>query len=190
MNVFSNLATAFEQAAITGGKTPCWLLFNRSNGVYYGCAQYDKEHAFDEDYFYVIEAEMDVVYDTVVGTYPDYTIEAKADQPQEIDEAMLNSLTRSNITERYPLETQVNNMSAVLLLLAEKVGLKDDPLVVALQDQVDEIADILQNNKLRKAGYQNNDAFTYLTTEQRAQAENSKYAGGLHELMGPRVVNA
>jgi hypothetical protein len=185
----ATLTGAFAQApSIVGGKVKVWLIFNRANGVYWGFAQYDDDHAFDEDYFVLVEAEMDATYEGVVGTYPDYKIMAKADMPQEIDEAMLNAMTSANIEARYPVTKQINNLSAVVLLLAQTAGLQDNELVMALQEQVDEIADILRNNSLRKQGYAGNDAFKYVTTDERARAENSKYEGGLHELMGPRTV--
>lgn len=189
MNVYSNLLEAFQSAtSVTGGKTLALLLFNKSNGVFFGVTQYDPDHAIDQDYFWVVEDEIDVVYDDVVGTYPDYQIVAKADQPQVIQEAYLNAVASDSITSRFPLPAQVNTIAAALLAIAEAAGLKELPAVVDLQTQVDEIADILKNNSLRKAGYANNSAFTYLTTEEEASAENAKYAGGLHELMGPRTV--
>lgn len=184
---FKNEIVAALNPAETG-KVRTYLLFNRANGVFYGHASWHENHGFSEDYFYVADVMFDQENEIVVGTYPDYKIELQVERPQPIYEDFLNELTSQSITERYSIPNQINNIAAVVLLLAKQAGLEKDPLVETLNLQVAEIADFVRNNQLRKAGYKNNSAFEYVTTEQAIARENAKVEGGLYEVLGPRDI--
>lgn len=186
MSFTSELVTAMTPPE--PGKSKFYLLFNRANGAFYGFASWHEEHGFNPDYFVIVEEMFDPDNETVVGTYPDYKIELQVEQPQPIFEDFLNELTAQSITERYSIPTQINNIAAVVALIAERAGMGDEPLVQTLQDQIAEISDFVRNNQLRKAGYKNNPAFQYVSTEQAIAEENAKVEGGLYEVLGPRDI--
>lgn len=185
------LVKTFQDAAV-GLLVPqkVFLLFNKVSGTFISWAGWHEPHGIDPNLFDIaVEESFCESTQTVIGKYPDHQVVEIADQPQQVGEGYIDGMTVTEISTKYPLERQVNNIADALLEIAAHVG-ASGPAVQALIDQVDEIKDIIAVGKLRKQGYASDDSFEYVSTTQANEVEASKYEGGLGELIGPRQVSA
>ena len=185
------LVNTFQTAAV-GLLVPqkVFLLFNKASGTFISWAGWHEPHGIDPTLFDIaVQEDFSESTQKVIGKYPDYQVVEIADMPQQVGEGYIDGMTVTEITTKYPLERQVNNIADALLAVIAHVG-ATGPAVEALQDQVAEIKEIIAVGKLRKQGYASDDSFEYVSTAQAAELEASKYEGGLGEVIGPRQVSA
>ena len=183
LDLIQETATGLTQAM------KVYVLFNKTNGVFFGWFSYHEPHGFDENYFIVDVAEnFNPETQDIKGVASDWQVVDKATQPQVMTEEVADKLTETEILDRYSVGKQLNNLSSAVVAIGEALGVGNLPEIEELREQVAQISLILAAGNLRKAGYELDDSYEYLTKEQMAIQDSLRYEGGLHELIGPQPV--
>lgn len=150
------------------------LQFNKSNGEFITTLeQVPSDWLNHELYHYTDVINIDEENEVVVGTWDNFEIVAKSEQPFEISEDALNQLARERITREYPIESQLNIIGGVLERVAEANGVDCEELK-AMNDMVSEIR---RTNALRKEFFASNPEYTYVSSSDAKSVLEKKYAG-------------
>ena len=170
------------------------LIFNRLNGMYLGAASLDISLCdIDHPHCIYVEDEMDVVNDVVEGGLKihgdgSWTKDYKVLRPHErsaiVHESELDQQMAYKITKRFTVVEQINVLGRAILKLATKSNVELDELT----EMLDYINLVKETSKNQKEFYANHPDYEYYTNEQTAELEASRFEGGLHEAIGPRVI--
>lgn len=177
------------------GRNPAVALFNKQNGIYISVSNYLPEDMdkIDTDLYIAREVMFDFTNDTIEGdiiinkdgtTTDDFKVVDKSEVRPVIYETQLNSRAEYKITKRYPVIEQINILSRSLQLIAEKTG----TALPELEELTDYIKLCLDTNKAQKEFYRGSPDVTYITEEEHTERESARFEGGLHEIIGPRVI--
>lgn len=180
--------------APTEDKVKVLLMFNRTSEVFLQSVGYLPLDAFDaksREHTIFVEAEMGT-YDVVVSNTPgkqptlsDWKIVPKEEAPQVITEDHLNSKVAYKITERYPVTEQINILARAIKKLAEKYGQE----LNELEEMLDYIDLVKRTNRAHKEALIESPDVIYKSREDLDAEKAHRYAGGLHELIGPRKID-
>ncbi|QBJ02715.1 hypothetical protein MZD04_gp189 [Pseudomonas phage Psa21] len=161
------------------------LAFNRVSGEFvFALANVKMADLSGADLMTYVETEFDSNTQTVVGTYPDYEIKLLSEMPEVIYEFTVDRAMATKITKVYPIAEQVNILGRAIKMLAEKAGIEIDEL----EEMLDYINTAREANREHKEAYKNDPAYEYISNDEIAAADERRYAGGLHEELGPRAI--
>lgn len=178
----------------TQGRIKAILIFNKASGAYMHAVSWvDPMTLGGQDIFTFVEDEIDLLNDTVVGIYPDYTIQAAGEGPQKIYESQLNARVAYKITKRYSVTKQINVLGKLLTALAERAGFdpeaEDDPTGYGeLLEMLDYIDQVKQANAAARAEYINSPDYIYISNADLEAELAERSAGGAHEFTGSREI--
>lgn len=166
-----------------------FVLFNKISGAYVQWINWHEPHGIDPNIFdFAVVEEFNPNLQAIVGTFSNFEVVNKVDQPQPVTEGLVNAMTEEEITQRYPIPKQLNTIAAALVVLSKHLQLEEAPEVAALIEQVETIKELLKVGSLRKEGYQQDDSFAYMSDESKRETELAIFEGGLGETVGPRQV--
>jgi hypothetical protein len=176
--------TIKKLASLTGRQRVI-LVFNKASGE--PLAQFpwmDPATLSGQELYIYEEGQFDLLEDEVEGTYPDYVIKNKLEGPQKVYEAQLDTQVAYKITKAYPVAEQVNIVGRAVQLLAKEHGIE----LPELAELLDFIAEVKQLNKVQKEHYIESPDYIYITNAESEEAAARRYAGGVHESLGPRTI--
>jgi len=121
-----------------------------------------------------------------VGDYDTGSLKPIIESPKEIYEKSLDGTAQRKIRDKYDYYHQLNIVIDMLSLLLEASSLTTEQKASfnKMKEYIDETRDL--NNRY-KDSYKNDPNWTYKTKEDAQDEVNDKLAGGLHEVIGPRL---
>lgn len=164
---------------------PVQLFFNKANGVlmHHG-SQQPLDQMTGLEYYEIVEVQMDLEQQTVVGVYPDYEIKLISDVPEPFYESQADLTMAAKITKKYPVVEQVNILARAILQLAEHHG----EALPELQEMLSYIQLCKDTNRSTKEFYRDSPDFVYISNEQADEDFNALFEGGIHEHLGARQI--
>lgn len=136
----------------------------------------DDQSLLNHDLYLYREIEIDLENENVRGDYDNYEIYDINAAPLMTEDA-LNTLARTRITEKYPLEDQLSILGSAIERLADNAGIEADDL----KEMNDFIAEVRRANGIRKEYFRNNPQVTYKSTEDIEAEIAEKYEGAIQE---------
>jgi len=162
------------------------LAFNKVSGEFiFALSNVEISDLSGADLMNYVEAEFDSNTQTIVGKYPDYEIVNNADLPEVVYEFQLDKAMATKITKVYPIAEQVNVLSRAIKILAKEHGIELDEL----EEMLDYINTARDANREHKEAYANDPNYRYVTNDEIAAGDEERFAGGLHEELGPRSLD-
>ena len=136
----------------------------------------DDQSLLNHDLYLYREIEIDIENENVRGDYDNYEIYNVNATPLMTEDA-LNTLARTRITDKYPLENQLSILGSAIERLADNAGIEADEL----KEMNDFIAEVRRANGIRKEYFRNNSQVEYKSTEDVAAEIAEKYEGAIQE---------
>jgi hypothetical protein len=136
----------------------------------------DDQSLLNHDLYLYREIEIDIENENVRGDYDNYEIYDVNATPLMTEDA-LNTLARTRITDKYPLENQLSILGSAIERLADNAGIEADEL----KEMNDFIAEVRRANGIRKEYFRNNSQVEYKSTEDVAAEIAEKYEGAIQE---------
>lgn len=130
----------------------------------------------NNDLYLYRQIDIDIDQENVRGDYDNYTIYDVNATPLMTEDA-LNTLARSRITDKYPLENQLSILGAAIESIADNAGVA----VEALKEMNDFITETRRANGIRKTYFAANSQVDYKTTEDIEAEIAEKYEGAIQE---------
>lgn len=174
-------------------------LFNRLNGEYVTVRSGKLEDSdFNSDYYigrdvqFNFTAEGDQIEGNIIinddGSETDnFKVVPYGEWTTSVHEAQLNTMAAAKITDKYPLSTQINILSKVLISLGKTAGLEGTEEYDALTEMSDYIEQCLKTNQTKKEFYENDPYTNYVSKQAALDNESRRYEGGLYEELGANV---
>lgn len=174
-----------EKMATPKGVSQGVAQFNKITGELTAVLANTRIETLNTDFFKYREIEMDFDQQEVVGTYDDFKIVNRSDQPQRILEEQLDLHAQRKITNQYPLSTQINTIARVVLRMAEstEIPAEDIKEMMAYLDEVKRV------NNVRKQFFQESDDYEYISKDDLANKQKRQLEGGLREATGTPNAN-
>lgn len=129
----------------------------------------------NHDFYLYVDILFDESKETVVGTYDNFQIVRTDSLPRQVHEDELNTVARTKIVEKYPLELQLSIIGQLLETLADTANVDSTDL----KDMNDYIAEVKRVNKLRKEFFAANTEYQYLSTGDREAIFAKQMEGGI-----------
>ena len=136
----------------------------------------DDVSLLNHDLYLYREIEIDLENENVRGDYDNYEIYDVNATPLMTEDA-LNTLARTRITDKYPLEDQLSILGSAIERLADNAGIEAEDL----KEMNDFIAEVRRANGIRKEYFRNNSQVTYKSTEDIEAEIAEKYEGAIQE---------
>lgn len=136
----------------------------------------DDVSLLNNDLYLYREIEIDLENENVRGDYDNYEIYDINATPLMTEDA-LNTLARTRITDKYPLEDQLSILGSTIERLADNAGIEAEDL----KEMNDFIAEVRRANGIRKEYFRNNTQIEYKTTEDIEAEIAEKYEGAIQE---------
>lgn len=130
----------------------------------------------NNDLYLYRQIDIDIDQENVRGDYDNYTIYDVNATPLMTEDA-LNTLARSRITDKYPLENQLSILGAAIEAIADNAGVA----VEELKEMNDFITETRRANGIRKTYFAANSQVDYKTTEDIEAEIAEKYEGAIQE---------
>ena len=136
----------------------------------------DDVSLLNHDLYLYREIEIDLENENVRGDYDNYEIYDINATPLMTEDA-LNTLARTRITDKYPLEDQLSILGSTIERLADNAGIEAEDL----KEMNDFISEVRRANGIRKEYFRNNPQVTYKSTEDIEAEIAEKYEGAIQE---------
>lgn len=136
----------------------------------------DDVSLLNHDLYLYREIEIDLDNENVRGDYDNYEIYDVNATPLMTEDA-LNTLARTRITDKYPLEDQLSILGSAIERLADNAGIEAEEL----KEMNDFISEVRRANGIRKEYFKNNSQVTYKSTEDIEAEIAEKYEGAIQE---------
>ena len=136
----------------------------------------DDVSLLNHDLYLYREIEIDLDNENVRGDYDNYEIYDVNATPLMTEDA-LNTLARTRITDKYPLEDQLSILGSAIERLVDNAGIEAEDL----KEMNDFIAEVRRANGIRKEYFRNNSQVTYKSTEDIEAEIAEKYEGAIQE---------
>uniref|UniRef100_A0AB39CCV5 Uncharacterized protein n=1 Tax=Pseudomonas phage RVTF4 TaxID=3236931 RepID=A0AB39CCV5_9VIRU len=166
-------------------ETNAVLAFNRIGGAFFfSVANVKIEDLSGEEHLVYVEANFNATTQEVIGNYPDHQIVNKSDLPEKIYESELDKQMAQKITKVYPLAEQVNILGRAIQVLAKEHNI----VLEELEEMLDYIQLARETNREQKVSYAADPGYQYISNDELERKNEELYAGGLHEVLGPREI--
>ena len=136
----------------------------------------DDVSLLNHDLYLYREIEIVLDNENVRGDYDNYEIYDVNATPLMTEDA-LNTLARTRITDKYPLEDQLSILGSAIERLVDNAGIEAEDL----KEMNDFIAEVRRANGIRKEYFRNNSQVTYKSTEDIEAEIAEKYEGAIQE---------
>lgn len=171
---------------IPEGPAPFLAQFNKITGEFIALLQPEEDTSIlNHDFFNYKEVELDLATQDLVGTYDNYEIVNKQDQPVTIYEAALDNAAQFKIDKSYGVYTRLEIQEQLLEKIATALNVEDETFL----EMRDYIAEVRANNKLYKESLMNDPAYKFVSLEEEKTTYENRLEGGIHELIGPRELS-
>lgn len=175
-------------------RTKTTLIFNRLNGVFISATDLPIDLCDANDLYCIYTEElMDLNNDEVAGSLiinedgsweKDYKVITHKEATFKVHESQMNAIVAYKITKKYTVVDQINILARLVKKLADEANIDTSEL----DEYVEYIRLVKDTNKAHREFYISNPNVEFITNEEQANRDASKYEGGLHEIIGPRTV--
>ena len=121
-----------------------------------------------------------------IGDYDTGSLKPIIEAPKEVYEKALDGTAQRKIRDKYDYYHQLNIVIDMLSLLLEASSLTTEQKA-SFNKMKEYIAETKELNNRYKDSYKNDPSWDYKTKEDTQSELNDKLAGGLHEVIGPRL---
>lgn len=162
-------------------RVPALAQFNKVTKVFTMLLQKpDDISGLNHDFYLYKEVMIDRQKEKILGNYDNFQVVSIESQPLLITEDELNSLAREKIIKNYPIERQLTIIGQLL----EKIAVAGNIECEELKDMNDYISEVKRVNGLRKAFYDSDPSYQYLSTEAFEELFIAQREGGIMEYEG------
>lgn len=181
----SELKKLYTETVPEDETVECWAQFNKITGEFISTLQLVDLETLNQDFFNYKKVEINLEKQIIKGTYDNFQIVDKQDQPLLMTETALNNAAQFKIDKTYGIYQRLEIQENLLEKLATALNVEDD----AFLEMRDFIAEVKSNNNLIKESLINDPAYTYVSLAEEVNTLENQLEGGLHELIGPRQLN-
>jgi hypothetical protein len=158
-------------------RQPALAQFNKLNKKFTTVlGMVDDVSMLNHDLYLYREIEIDFDNENVRGDYDTYQIYDVNEKPLMTEDA-LNTLARTRIIDKYPLEIQLSILGSALERVADANAIACEDL----KEMNDFIAEVRRANGIRKEYFKANSQVSYKSTEDIDSEIAEKYEGAIQE---------